>query len=53
MRKKDGTVRFCVDYRQLNAGTRWDAYPLPQIDETIVSLGSIKFFSTLDLLSEY
>ncbi len=36
--KKDGTTRFCVDYRKLNDATRKDAYPLPQIDDTLDAL---------------
>ena len=53
VRKKNGKVRFCVDYRRLNAITRKDAYPLPRIDETIDMLSGSRFFSTFDLASGY
>lgn len=49
--KKDGSVRFCIDFRQLNSITRKDAYPLPRIDESLDALGGSQFFSTLDLAS--
>lgn len=47
-RKKDGTWRFCVDYRELNAIALRDMYPLPRIDDALDALAGAKFFTTLD-----
>ena len=51
--KKDGTTRFCVDYRRLIAVSCKDAYPLPQIEDILSTLGEAKYFITLDLASGY
>lgn len=53
VRKKDGTVRFCVDYRALNAVTIKDVYPLPRIDETLEALHGTSRYTSLDLHAGY
>ena len=53
MRKANCQLRFCVDYRQLNLHTYKNSYPLPMIETCLDSLGGSKFFSSLDLQSEY
>ena len=53
VRKKDGGVRWCIDYRRLNDVTVKDAYPLPRIDSCLDQLSSAKIFSTLDLQAGY
>ena len=51
--KKDGSVRMCVDYRDINAQTAKDAYPLPRIDQVWPVLAKARYFSSLDLLMGY
>ena len=51
--KKDGSLRFCIDYRKLNAVTKADTFPLPRIDDLLDQLGKSKYFSTLDLAAGY
>ena len=53
VRKQDGTLRCCVEYRLLNAVTVKDSYPLPRIDDTFDALAGSTWFSTLDLKSGY
>ena len=52
-KKKGGQLRFCWDFRYLNAVTIKDAYPIPRIDESLSKLGEAKFFTTLDLGSAF
>jgi hypothetical protein len=53
VKKKDGSYRFCVDYRHLNAITKKGQYPVPIIDELLDELQSASWFSTLDLCSGF
>ena len=51
--KRDGSTRFWVDNRKLNAVTKMDVHPLPRIDDSLEQLAETKFCSTLDLASGY
>jgi hypothetical protein len=51
--KKNGKLRLCIDYRELNTRTKLDAYPLPNIPEMLESFGGCRYFSTIDLASGY
>ena len=53
IRKKDGTIRLCVDYRKLNAVTVPDKFPVPNLLDSIFGLGGTKFFTKLDLIRGY
>ena len=53
IRKKDGRVRWCIDYRKLNKVTRKDSFPLPRIEQCIDTLAGNWWFSTLDMTSGY
>ncbi len=51
--KKDGTKRFCVDYRGLNAATKKDVYPIPRVEDVLERLNGMRYFTTLDLVQSY
>ena len=53
VKKKDGSFRFCIDYRKLNAVTKKDAHPLPRVDDLLDALQGSCMFRTLDLRSGY
>ena len=52
-RKKDGSLRMCVDYRELNQRTIKDSYALPRVDEILESLAGNRYFSVIDMKSGY
>ena len=51
--KKDGSLRFCVDYRKLNALTKRDRYPIPLIDEVLARVQGAKYLSRLDIIAAF
>lgn len=53
VRKKDGSIRLCIDFRKLNLQTIKDAYALQKLEETFFALAGSKWFSVLDLKSGY
>jgi len=53
VKKKDASLRCCRDYRQVNATTRKDAYPLPRTDMCLDAMSGAQWFSTFDLRSSY
>ena len=53
MRKKDGSMRLCIDFRKLNQVTIKNKYPLPRIDDLFNQLRNAKIFSKIDLRSRY
>lgn len=53
VRKKDGSLRICVDFRQLNKNTVKDSYALPRIDEMLDTLAGSRYYTVLDMKSGY
>jgi len=53
VRKPDGKYRFCVDYRRVNAISKQDAFPIPDIRDALDSLRGSHYYATIDLLSGY
>ena len=53
VKKKDSTLRLCVDYRRLNSVSRVDPYPMPRVDDLIDRVGGAPFITTLDLTKGY
>ena len=51
--KRDGGIQLCVDYRELNKTTKFNAYSMPSVDEILDQIGTAQFISTLDLAKGY
>ena len=53
IRKPDGKLRLCIDYRQLNKVTKKDKFPIPNLTDLVYSLHGVKYFSSIDLVRGY
>ena len=53
VKKKDGSIRLCIDYRELNKVTKADRFPIPSMSELVFGLHGMRYFSTLDLVKGY
>ena len=53
MPKPDGRIRFCTDYRKVNAVTKTDAYHVPRVDDCVDKVGKAKFLTKINLLKGY
>ncbi len=53
VRKKDGSVRYCIDFRAVNSLCVKDAFPIPNLDECLDTLSGCKYMSTLDMAAGY
>ena len=53
VRKKDGTMRLCVNYLQLNAVTKANKFPLPNLSDAVFGVHGVKYFTSLDLVRGY
>ena len=53
VKKKDGSLRLCVDYRRLNHVTIKNKYPLPRIEDLFDQLKGSRYFSKINLRSDY
>ena len=51
--KKDGDVHFCVDYRKVNQVAKFDAYPMPRVEDVLEEVGPVRYIPTLDLARGY
>ena len=53
VRKKDSSLRLCIDYRRLNSHSKVDAYPMPRVDDLIDQVAGAPYITTLDLTKGY
>ena len=53
VKKKDGSIRFCNDYRKLNEITTRDVYPLPRMDDSLAALSDMAWFSSMDMTAGF